>query len=216
MPVEATVTETAQNPTEAATSTTEAVATTLLGNEAAGTETTQQSTETAPAETPAESKPAETDAKPAEGAPEKYEFTAPEGKEYDSNLLTAFEAAAKDSNLTQETAQKLLDKMAPAIAERQTEQVAAIRKDWFEASKSDKEFGGEKLEQNLGVAKKALDTFGSPELNQLLVSTGLGNHPEVIRMMYRAGKAIGEDTFVSGGGSTTPSVKSFYPNSNMK
>ena len=216
MPVEATVTETAQNPTEAATSTTEAVATTLLGNEAAGTETTQQSTETAPAETPAEPKPAETDAKPAEGAPEKYEFTAPEGKEYDSNLLTAFEAAAKDSNLTQETAQKLLDKMAPAIAERQTEQVAAIRKDWFEASKSDKEFGGEKLEQNLGVAKKALDTFGSPELNQLLVSTGLGNHPEVIRMMYRAGKAIGEDTFVSGGGSTTPSVKSFYPNSNMK
>ena len=106
--------------------------------------------------------------------------------------------------------------MAPAIAERQTEQVAAIRKDWFEASKSDKEFGGEKLEQNLGIAKKALDTFGSPELNQLLVSTGLGNHPEVIRMMYRAGKAIGEDTFVSGGGSTTPSVKSFYPNSNMK
>jgi len=188
----------------------------LLGNEAAGTETTQQSTETAPAETPAEPKPAETDAKPAEGAPEKYEFTAPEGKEYDSNLLTAFEAAAKDSNLTQETAQKLLDKMAPAIAERQTEQVAAIRKDWFEASKSDKEFGGEKLEQNLGVAKKALDTFGSPELNQLLVSTGLGNHPEVIRMMYRAGKAIGEDTFVSGGGSTTPSAKSFYPNSNMK
>jgi hypothetical protein len=216
MPVEATVTETAQNPTEAATSTTEAVAPTLLGNEAAGTETTQQPTETAPAETPAEPKPAETDAKPAEGAPEKYEFTAPEGKEYDSNLLTAFEAAAKDSNLTQETAQKLLDKMAPAIAERQTEQVAAIRKDWFEASKSDKEFGGEKLEQNLGIAKKALDTFGSPELNQLLVSTGLGNHPEVIRMMYRAGKAIGEDTFVSGGGSTTPSVKSFYPNSNMK
>jgi hypothetical protein len=66
------------------------------------------------------------------------------------------------------------------------------------SSKTDQEFGGEKLSENLSVAKKALDAFGTPELRKLLDDSGLGNHPEVIRMMYRAGKAISEDRFVGG------------------
>ncbi len=143
------------------------------------------------------------DAKAALGAPDKYEFKAPEGKAYDSNLLAALEAGARDANMPQDAAQKLLDQMSPKLEERQAEQVVAIRKEWFEASKSDKEFGGDKLEANLGIAKKALDTFGSPELNKLLVSTGLGNHPEMIRLMFKAGKALSEDSFVAG---SAPSV----------
>ncbi len=138
------------------------------------------------------------DAKAALGAPEKYEFKAPEGKAYDSNLIAAFEAGAREANLPQDAAQKLLDQMSPKLQERQAEQVTAIRKEWFDASSSDKEFGGDNLAVNLGIAKKALDTFGSPELNKLLVSTGLGNHPEMIRLMFKAGKALSEDTFVAG------------------
>lgn len=138
------------------------------------------------------------DALAANGAPDKYEFKAPEGKTYDSNLIAAFEAGAKEANLPQDAAQKLLDQMSPKLQERQAEQVTAIRKEWFDASQADKEFGGAHLEVNLGIAKKALDTFGSPELNKLLVSTGLGNHPEMIRLMVRAGKALSEDTFVAG------------------
>jgi hypothetical protein len=73
-----------------------------------------------------------------------------------------------------------------------------IRKGWFTASQTDKEFGGEKLEQNLGIAKKALDSFGTPELKQMLVSTGFGNHPEVIRAFYKIGQAMAQDSFVAG------------------
>lgn len=146
------------------------------------------------------------DALAAKGAPEKYEFKAPEGKEYDSNLLAAFEAGAKEANLPQDAAQKLLDQMSPKLQERQAEQITATKQEWFEASKSDKEFGGDKLEVNLGIAKKALDAFGSPELNKLLVSTGLGNHPELIRMMFKAGKALSEDTFVAGTAPTRAST----------
>ena len=196
---EATVTAT--NPTEAApsTPTTEAAAaTTLITSAVAAAETTTPATttEVEPVATPTEP----TEAKPAvvEGAPEKYEFKAPEGKAYDSNILTAFEASAREANLTQDAAQKLLDSLSPKIAERQTEQVKAINQEWLNASTSDKEFGGDALNENLGVAKKALDTFGSPELSKLLGSTGLGNHPEVIRAFYRIGKAISEDKFVTG------------------
>lgn len=149
-----------------------------------------------------------------EGAPEKYEFKAPEGQEFDAGVLDAFTEVAKELNLSQDAAQKVLDKVAPVIQARQAEQVDAIRNEWVEQSKADKEFGGEKLSENLSVAKKALDNFGSPELRALLNESGLGNHPEVIRFMFKAGKAISEDTFV--GNSPNPGSRSGPQDFNSK
>lgn len=131
-----------------------------------------------------------------QGAPEKYEFTAPEGKEFDAEVIGQFSDIAKELNLTQEAAQKLVETMGPKIAERQMAQVEMVRNEWAQQAQSDKEFGGDKLQENLAVAKKALDSFGTPELRALLNESGLGNNPEVIRFMFRAGKAISEDTFV--------------------
>ena len=154
---------------------------------AAGKAESTEATPKAEAETP----------KP-EGAPEKYEFKAPEGQSFDGDVLEAYSEVAKKLNLSQEAAQSVLDAMAPKMAERQMAQIEAVRNGWAESSKGDKEFGGEKLPQNLSVAKKALDQFGTAELRSLLNESGLGNHPEVIRFMYRAGKAISEDTVVTG------------------
>lgn len=154
--------------------------------------------------------------KPA-GAPEKYEFKAPEGATLDDTVSAAFSEVAKELNLPQDAAQKVIDKVAPVMAQRQAEAIAAARQEWATASTSDKEFGGEKLQENLGVAKKAMDTFGTPELRALLNGTGLGNHPEVIRFMYRAGKAIGEDGIVNGGrngGTETDPAKRMFPSMN--
>ena len=55
---------------------------------------------------------------------------------------------------------------------------------------------GSSFDANLKTAKSALDTFGNDALKSLLVETGFGNHPEIIRFMYRAGKAISEDSYV--------------------
>lgn len=134
-----------------------------------------------------------------EGAPEKYEFKAPEGREYDSKAIEAFSEIAKDLNLTQEAANKMLGKMAPLIAERQMEQIEAVQSKWADESKADKEFGGDKLDENLKIAKVALEKFGSPELSKLLKETGAGNNPEIIRLLYRVGKATGEDKVIPGG-----------------
>lgn len=146
-----------------------------------------------------------------EGAPEQYEeFKAPEGQQFDPEVLNNFKEVAKDLNLSQEAAQKMLDKMGPVVAQRQAQQVEALRNQWADQSTADKEFGGEKLNENLGVARKALDTFGSPELKSLLNESGLGNHPEFIRLLYRAGKAISEDNFVGG----QPAASKGKPTSN--
>lgn len=154
-----------------------------------------------------------------QGAPEKYEFTPPEGSQFDDKVLGAFSDAARELNLTQEAAQKLLDKMAPAVQARNTEQLESIRQEWVNGAKADKEFGGDKLTENLNVARTALEKFGTPELRSLLNESGLGNHPEIIRAFYRAGKAISEDKFVGGKGAPAASsndVRSLYPNSNLK
>lgn len=144
-----------------------------------------------------------------QGAPEKYEFVAPEGKEFDAETIGQFSEIAKELNLSQEAAQKLVETMGPKIAERQMAQVEMVRNEWAQQAQSDKEYGGDKLQENLAVAKKALDSFGSPELRALLNESGLGNNPEVIRFMYRAGKAISEDTFV--GNQTGAANKSSGP-----
>jgi hypothetical protein len=130
------------------------------------------------------------------GAPEKYEFKAPEGKEYDPETLTRFSDVARKHNLTQESAQSLLDDLAPMVAERQAQVLDSLRTEWAESSQADKEFGGAAIKENLAVAKQAMEKFGTPELRTLLNESGLGNHPEVIRFMFRAGKAISEDKFV--------------------
>lgn len=213
-------TATGTNPTEPIAST--EASTTLLAAATSETDNTQQpqttQTQTPPgAETPAtETTTTEQPAAPV--VPETYVFTAPEGKEYDPQVLESFSGAAKEAGLTQDAAQKLVDKMAPALAARQADQVQAIHKGWTDASTADKEFGGEKLAENLGVARKALDNFGSPELSKLLDDTGLGNHPEVIRLLYRAGKAISEDKFVAGsaGPSASNPLDVLYPTSKKK
>ena len=145
--------------------------------------------------------PAAEEAKaPAEApkAPEAYELKAPEGRVIDSEVMASYSQVAKELNLSQESAQRLLDAVGPKVAERQMAMIEATRNGWADSSKSDREFGGEKLSENLGVAKKALDAFGTTELRTLLNETGLGNHPELIRFMFRAGKAISEDRMVTG------------------
>lgn len=154
-------------------------------------------------------------AKP-QGAPDKYEFTLPEGVQLDANGTAVFSEVAKELNLTQDAAQKVLDKMGPVIAGRHAEALTQAKAQWVEAATADKEYGGEKLAENLAVAKKALDTFGSPELRTLLNESGLGNHPELIRAFFRAGKAISEDKFVPATGGSPKGQRhaadALYPN----
>jgi hypothetical protein len=148
--------------------------------------------------------------------PEKYEFKAPEGREFDPGVLEQFSEVAKELKLTQEGAQKVIDKLGTALAEKQTATLENAKAEWVKSATADKEFGGDKLNENLATAKKALETFGTPELRALLNESGLGNHPEIIRAFYRAGKQISEDRFVPGGiggaGGAKDPAKSLYPN----
>ncbi|WP_347299399.1 hypothetical protein [Clostridium perfringens] len=136
---------------------------------------------------------AEKEKKPA--APEKYEFTPPEGQELDANALAVFEPIAKELGLSQEQAQKLVD-IYPQIQQQQAEAWSKQVADWSEQVKADKEIGGDKFNASVGAAQRALDQFGNTELREYLNASGLGNHPALVRFCAKVGKAMAEDTFV--------------------
>ena len=138
--------------------------------------------------------PDKKDEKPV--VPEKYEFKAPEGVEQlDAQALAVFEPIAKELGLSQEQAQKLVD-IYPQIQQQQAEAWSKQVTDWGDQVKADKEIGGDKLTASVGQAQKALDQFGTPALREYLESSGLGNHPELVRAFAKVGKMMSEDKII--------------------
>lgn len=169
--------------------------------------------------------------------PETYEFKDAEGKplELDAKALEAFTPIAKELGLTNEQAQKLVDlnlnltkDIANAAVEAQLTAWQTQVTTWKAENRADKDFGngagGRKYAENLGMARKALDTFGSPALTKALDQSGFANHPEIVRAFFKIGQAMSEGTFTSGnagGGGTLSNSETaialrMFPNSNLK
>ncbi|HCJ7329979.1 TPA: peptidase [Enterobacter hormaechei subsp. xiangfangensis] len=175
---------------------------------------------------PQEDKPADGD-KPAdkpdqkeqkqEGAPEKYEFKPAEGQELDTAALEQFEPIARELNLNNEQAQKMVDlygtKILPMVQKQQAESWQKTTEQWAADVKADKEIGGDKLTANLSAAQRALEQFGDQELKEYLDTTGLGNHPALVKAFIKVGKAMSEDKVVTGGHESGGSdlISAFYP-----
>lgn len=152
-------------------------------------------------------------------APESYsDFTLPEGVELDAALLEKAAPIFKELGLSQDAAQKLVDFQAEMVKEgeqSQTDTFNTLVEGWQNESKNDKEFGGDKFDENIGIAKLAIDEFGTPEFKELMEDHGVGNHPEMIRFMLKIGTLLKED--VPGGFSAATSekkdrVSTLYPN----
>lgn len=158
------------------------------------------------ADTPAATDPA----KPA--VPETYQpFTLPEGMALDQAALDQFTPVARELGLTQEQAQKLVGLYAGQMAQVQEMAGQAWqqqRQEWQTAARRDPEFGGAKFDENLSLAKRALDQFGGPDLIEALNVTGAGDHPAVLKMFAAVARATGDHKLVSPGASAGPEAMS--------
>ncbi len=160
----------------------------------------------------------EKDAKP-EGAPEKYDFKLPEGVTLDPDAIAEFEPLARDLNLTQDAAQKLIDlecKRMQAIQKAQFDSWQSTLKGWVSDIKADPEFGGAKMPQTLKEAQSVVKKYGSEGLMEVLNVSGLGNHPEVIKTLAKIGRAMSEDKIINGGTAAAPRdlAKVLFPDLN--
>lgn len=151
-------------------------------------------------------------------APAALSLTAPEGT-LDSGTLATFTEAATKLGLSQEVAQGVIDTMAPALQEQakrvQDARVAEAKTVWADQTAKDKDLGGDKLPETLALAKKVYD-LGSPELQQLLETTALGSHPELVRWAATIGRKLSPDSFVPATGTPEPAPKTLaermFPN----
>ena len=139
-----------------------------------------------------------------------FELKFPEGVEKDDALVSEFKKFAQELKLDGAAAQKsfeyhlksraaVLDAAKGRAAEAHLQRV----KEWSAALQADKEFGGAAFDQNVVVAKKALTKFGSAEFTKFLNSTGLGSHPEMVKLLHRVGLAVSEDSAAGTTGTVT-------------
>lgn len=115
----------------------------------------------------------------------------PEGMPRDQPAFKDFIATAAELGLPIEQGQKLIDAIAPKLKEAidaPYEMWATMLGQWVKSAESDAEYGGANYKANLGICAQALDAYGNGvEVRKALAFTGAGNHPEIIRWMYRAG-----------------------------
>ena len=154
-----------------------------------------------------------------QASPETYsDFALPEGVELNEQLLEEATPLFKDAGLSKEQAQKFVDlhaKMVQEGARQQAEQFSKLVSDWHDQAINDKQFGGDDFQENVGIARLAVEKLGTPEFKQLMEDHGVGNHPEMIRFMWNVGKLMKEDVPGQPGGPSTPDkdrVSILYPN----
>lgn len=205
---------------------------TAIAKESTGAAAGTVLTETPPAAAPANGAPAATPAPaaatpaPAAGQPPKLDaskpgeivLALPEGSHLDAKAVERIVADAKARGLNQEQAQDLLKRENDAVAgyvKGQTDAYANEQTAWMAAIKADPEIGGQKFDESVTLAKRAVDAYGSDAFKKALNDTGLGNHPELVRVFARIGKTITQDDKILAPGRMPAAKRSpeqvFYP-----
>lgn len=151
-------------------------------------------------------------AQPAQPQQQAYDLKLPQGSSLDAAHLDEVKAMAKELGLSQEAAQRLVERdnaLLSKSAEQNQAMVSEKVSQWAEQAKADKEIGGVNLQSSITDAKTALDRFGTPEFKGMLNQSGVGNHPELIRLLSKVGKAMREDKMVTGSSKPVQDHKSF-------
>jgi hypothetical protein len=142
------------------------------------------------------------------------DLKVPEGYEWDEEMGKPFLEVFGDAKLTpKERAQKVID-MIPAFQEKffasmkaaydaENKKLLDVEKAneaaWKKAALADPEYGGEAFAANKRIMDAGRDKLATPGAVEVIERFGFGNHPEILRMFYRAGKLLGEDGFGKGG-----------------
>ena len=151
--------------------------------------------------------------------PERYDLTIPTDSNLGDEHIDQVMAFARENKLTNDEAQKILEKdnaFKAAIIDGQKDELATSRKGWVESAKADSEIGGDKFDESTSLAKRVVDKFGTPAFKKAINESGLGDHPELIRLLTRVGKSLKDDDLVLAGAAPTgkKSIEEvFYGNS---
>lgn len=132
----------------------------------------------------------------------KYELKAEEenwflGKEH----LDDVESFAKENKLSNESAQKILDNQNSLIREYKDKEEENYWKEvdsWADQLKEDRDFGGERFNENVKLAQKAFEKYIDTDTRKLFDERGYGNYPGLVKAFAKIGRELSGDTFERG------------------
>ena len=131
------------------------------------------------------------------------------GDNVDAGEAAFLSKIAQESGADAASASKLVQDLTLWGQVKHEQQVQA----WEEASRNDPDFGGEKLNENLAIANRALEAYDPQgEIRAMLTETGYGNHPDLIRFMLAIGRDLAPDRMVSGGHNSGGDARAQFPN----
>ena len=152
---------------------------------------------------------AEREAAKGNKPPAEYKLTKPEKSLLSDESVVKIAAFAREHGLTQKQAEAQINRESQVLyearqayeAESQAK-LAEVQESWIATAQADKEYGGTELPKNVELAKRVLEKYGTPEFKAILEDPkqgGFGNHPELVRVLVRIGRAMSEDQLVAPG-----------------
>ncbi|MBQ4122578.1 hypothetical protein IJD44_02485 [bacterium] len=138
------------------------------------------------------------------GKPEFYDYSEvelPENYSYNEELLNEFNDLAAKYNLSQKSANELMsmavkltklagDNFSQAMAEQTRQQ----HENYKQMLNTDREIGGARLLNTINTANIAYAEFADSEVQKILTETGLYCHPKIVKMFYKIGKRMQNDS----------------------
>jgi hypothetical protein len=123
------------------------------------------------------------------GAPEKYDWKIQGDPSRVQAITKSLEPMARKLGMSNDEIHGVFDTFT-SIAEQGKKDVL---KQWATTLESDKEFGGDKLEETLALANSVVEQYGDDEFRGLLDQAGLRHNPAVVKLLARVAKDVGGD-----------------------
>ena len=141
------------------------------------------------------------------GRPETHEHY--DMSDYAPETTENFRQLAHEIGLNNDQANALFNAYIDSIAGQEESESEAF--DQFEVENTQalqKEWGGD-FDKNVELARRAFMNFATPEAVEIMEQTGLGNHPEILKVFSRVGELLQEDSVLPG--SSTPILGGMNP-----
>lgn len=158
--------------------------------------------------------PTEPDKSAAPAAPKpvptENDLKIPENSPLGTEDLASIKKDYVDGKITKDQAEGAIQSRtegALALKATQDKAFEQTKAAWKDAVAKDPELGGDKLPETIALSSRAFKAVASPELQRITESTGLGNHPEFVRMMAKIGRIIGEDRLIRGDVGAAPAPR---------
>lgn len=135
--------------------------------------------------------------------PEEYGYKLPEGlteDKIDKGRMDLWRKELHEAGIPKAAAERIMSKYLSEEFGATQAANAARTKQLADNELAIKQEFGLKFDEKVNYARLAIREFGTPQLTEILDQTGLGSHPDVVKLFAAIGSKLSDDRARGGGG----------------